>query len=32
MENPILMHSEAARGEAFGDRRLVKRGRLSTKQ
>lgn len=32
MENPILMHAEAAGGNAFGDSRLVKRGRLCTKQ
>ncbi len=32
MENPILIHAEAAFGKAFGDRRLVKRGQRSMKR
>jgi hypothetical protein len=32
MTNPILIHAEQAKGKAFGDPRLVKRGRNCMKQ
>ena len=32
MTNPILIHAEQAKGKAFGDPRLVKRGRNYMKQ
>ena len=31
MTNPILIHAEQAKGKAFGDSRLVKRGRSCMK-
>ena len=32
MTNPILIHAEQAKGKAFGDPHLVKRGRNCMKQ
>ena len=32
MENPILIHGQALKGAAFGDKRLEKRGRHCMKQ
>ncbi len=32
MENPILIHAEQIDSQAFGDPRLVKRGRHYTQQ
>ena len=32
MTNPILIHAEQAKGKAFGDPRLVKRGQNYMKQ
>ncbi|GAP99482.1 hypothetical protein NIES2104_60480 [Leptolyngbya sp. NIES-2104] len=32
MDNPILIHAQALKGAAFGDKRLEKRGQPYTKR